>query len=212
MSLTGQEKQRELTPEGMYDAICLWVLDLGTHDDPYNRGKTKNKIFWSFELPTYRVTVDRDGVQKEVAGTQSRFLNNSLGKKADMRKLLESWRGQGFTAEELKGFKYKTLVGVPCQLLIKHVEKQDGSIKDEITDILKPSEAGKAMKPEGKLTYFDFDEDEPWPEHIPDGITKIAMESYDWKSKFGGTPASTGPVDGPLDGEPPVDDDDGMPF
>jgi hypothetical protein len=127
-----------------------------------------------------------------------------------MRKLLESWRGKAFSVEELAGFKYKKLVCCPCRLVIKHEAKQDGSIRDIIADILKPSEAAKALKPEGTPTYFDFDEDMEWPTHIPEGITKIAQESYDWKSKFGGGNPSGDP--GEREPAAAADDDDDLPF
>jgi hypothetical protein len=50
----------------------------------------------------------------------------SLGEKASLRKLLEQWRGQTFTAAELKAFSLKNLLGKPAMLTLIHKTSQAG--------------------------------------------------------------------------------------
>ena len=53
-------------------------------------------------------------------------LTRSVGERATLRKLLEQWRGQAFTAKELASFNLKNLLGKACLLTLVHKTSQAG--------------------------------------------------------------------------------------
>lgn len=110
--ITVSEKTGPQVPAGTHLALCYRVVDLGTQPDSGYGAKEKIVLF--FELPHERIVVD--GRERPMG--ISKFYTKSLGKKASLRKDLESWRGRPFTAEELTGFDMKKILGVGCQLQV----------------------------------------------------------------------------------------------
>lgn len=114
-----EEKTYEPIPTGMQQAVCAMVCDIGTHEGTYEgRPNIRHQIVVIWELD-----------EKNAEGRPfqaSKFYTLSLGEKANLRKDLESWRGQKFTADELKGFDLERLVGVNCFL---NVVENDGKTK-----------------------------------------------------------------------------------
>jgi len=104
-------------PAGVHVARCYRILDLGWHlsnfknEDGSDKYEHRVRIEW--ELPT-----------KKMGDGRPFSVNNrytlSLHKKANLRKHLESWRGQPFSKEDQRGFDISSLLGVPCQLQIIH--------------------------------------------------------------------------------------------
>ena len=93
------------TPEGLWPAVCVDVVDLGMQETPWGP-KQKVELYWEIE------ELDPKGVRFTVRTRYTASLND----KANLRKQLEAWRGRKFTAQELKGFDLEVLVGVNCQL------------------------------------------------------------------------------------------------
>ena len=107
--------------QGTYSARLCSLIDLGHHTSVWEgEEKTSHKILLTFEI-TDSENRRADGT----AHTISRRYTASLHPKAGLRKLLEAWRGRPFTADELKAFDLKTLLGVPCLVGIIHETKGD---------------------------------------------------------------------------------------
>ncbi|MCL1855872.1 MAG: hypothetical protein FWF86_09075, partial [Clostridia bacterium] len=73
-----------------------------------------------------------------------------------LRKMLQSWRGAAFTAEELQGFDLKKLLGAGCQLQLIHKTNERGvfAVVENIMALPKGT-----PKPEtGSVTFFDMDD------------------------------------------------------
>lgn len=102
---------------GLNNAVCCQLIDFGTQIKEWNGepvGKAK-RFFMGFEFPDF--TLDGDnGPYHPIWGFE---VTNCLGPKANLRKLLEGWRGRAFTKEELDGFDLSVLLGKGCQLLIQ---------------------------------------------------------------------------------------------
>lgn len=116
----GENKSFSPAPEGMTQACCVDVIDLGLMEVTY-QGKTKQQhkvnVVWQLS---------------ERRDDQKRFLvfkryTLSLADKANLRHDLESWRGKAFTDAELAGFDLEVLKGVNCVLNIQHRKSVDGS-------------------------------------------------------------------------------------
>ena len=117
--------QRQLPPAGTHLARCYAVCDLGTQLGEF-QGKPKKarkcRIF--FELPNEQAVFGEAGVKEPF--TVSKEFTLSLHKKAELRKVLEGWRGRPFTDEELDKFDVAKLVGAPAIITIGHEARKDG--------------------------------------------------------------------------------------
>jgi hypothetical protein len=111
-------------PAGIHQAVCCDVVDLGMVDGTYGAKHLVSLVFQVNE------PMD-DGRPFLVQGRYTLSLNE----KANLRKVLESWRGKPFNAEELKGFDLEKLIGVNGQVNIQHNEK-NGSTYANITAIV----------------------------------------------------------------------------
>ncbi len=108
-------------PPGSYPARLCALIDLGTQSTVWEgEQKTAHKVLLKFEITDQEARQD-DGS----AHTISRRFTASLHVKSALRKLLEAWRGKPFTADELRQFDLKVLVGMPCMVSVIHEAKGD---------------------------------------------------------------------------------------
>ena len=113
-----RESDRRFTPapEGLHPAACCDVLDLGMVDSAFG-AKPTAEIRWQLEI------VNPDTGARFVV---RRRFTASLAPKANLRKVLETWRGRRFTEKELQGFDLERLLGIACQVQIMHHVTDDG--------------------------------------------------------------------------------------
>jgi hypothetical protein len=141
---------------GAYAAVCSRVIDLGTQTTSYNgEEKSARKVLITWEVP--EVQVEWEGQVRPA--TISQTFTASLHEKASLRKVLESWRGRSFTADELKGFDTKNVLGAPCFLNIVHTEK-DGRTYANVAAVM-PLPKGMDRPSASALVNFDLDNYEP---------------------------------------------------
>lgn len=102
-------------PEGQFVAQCVDAIDLGERVKDYT-GRPKY-LAHECALVFRTGEVNEEGKPIDVA----RELTVSMGEKANLRKLLESWRGKQYTAEEADaGVPVDKLVGQHALLTIEH--------------------------------------------------------------------------------------------
>jgi len=118
MSIIAKDSKREYepAPEGLHQAVCVDVVDLGIVDGNFGP-RHKVRIYWQLEV--------KDETGKPFLVQKQYTL--SLNEKANLRKDLETWRGAKFRPEELQGFDLEKLIGVNCQVQLIH------NIRDEST-------------------------------------------------------------------------------
>lgn len=106
---------------GSYLARCYAIIDIGEH---FNKlyGNTSRKVIFMWELPTETITIDGEEKPRAISETYTMSFNE----KANMRKMLENWRGRAFTAEELAGFDLENVLKAPCMVSVVHRAKQNG--------------------------------------------------------------------------------------
>jgi len=122
----GESKIFNPAPEGLHQAVCVDVIDKGMRPTQWGE-KHKCQIRWQI------AELDPD--------TGKRFLviqtyTVSLNEKANLRQILESWRGKKFTEDELKSFDVETVVGSNCQLNLIHAAKDGGRIYANVKAIV----------------------------------------------------------------------------
>src|SRR5688572_13681182 len=113
-------------PEGLHQACCVDVVDLGLQKGQYGE-KFKIEIWWQVDLVN-----ERTGRRY----TLRKWYTNSLHEKANLRKDLECWRGRKFTEQELAGFDLEKLLGVNCQLQVIHNLSDEGTVYDNVQAIV----------------------------------------------------------------------------
>ena len=177
------ESKRELIPAGSHIARCYSMIHLGTITEQYkDEEKVQNKINVTFEVPgEMRVFNEDNGEQPMVIGKDYTL---SMHEKSNLRKDLESWRGQSFTEAEAKNFDVTKLLGVPCMLSVIHKTSKSGNDYAYIAGISglpKNVTCPKQINPTFEFNYDDkfstsFVED--LPEFLRDKI-KSSVEYKD---------------------------------
>jgi hypothetical protein len=135
-----------------------------------------------WELPNE--TFEVEGQQKPFI--VSKFYTNSLSEKANLRKDLESWRGQPFEVKELLGFDLMNVLGKPCILSIVHNE--DGKAKvSSVAKVMRGMECPPAVNQPDAFWIDEWNQEKF--DSFSDGIKKLILQSDECKDT--GRPAPT---------------------
>ena len=210
--------EREVLAAGMYQGVCYRYYDLGTHHVDYvYQGKhivgDNQKVHIAFEIPSERIVIEKDGREQDVPRVQSKEYNLTLGKKANLRKDLESWRGRNFTENELEGFHLDKILGKNAMLNIIHNDKGYPFIAsiNPLPRTMQPRDA------ENEVYGWSFTNDGPdqLPKDIPDWIRTKIESSMEWQAlsenPIGRFEPDNEPRQEPDDFGPPPDEDN-IPF
>jgi hypothetical protein len=203
---------RELIPVGNHFARCYRMLLLGTIEEEFEGNKVKNKkIMLSWELPT-ELRVFKKGDEEKPMTIHKEF-TASIGKRANLRKMIDSWRGKALTEEEAKFFDITKLLGKACLLNVIHkVGKKDPSkITEDIASVAPLVKGMPTYEAVNEVTYFNFTDkfDQALVEKLPDFVKNKIKSSDEWKEKMG--QAQPGITVTDTHTPPPVDDED-LPF
>lgn len=173
-----EQFKRELIPAGNHHAVCYGVIDLGTQAGEWKgTPNTKHEVMVCWEIPALTIEIEKEGVKMVMPKVKSRRFTLSLGEKANFYKMLVSWRGRAFTAEELAGFDIFNLIGANCLLNVIHVVKGENTY-DNITGA-SPLLAGMTkLAPKTDIwKYYIVEDQMNIPECIPDWIKEIIGKS-----------------------------------
>lgn len=175
---------RELTEAGNHVGYCIKMIEIGTTlENVMGTEKHLHKVNLTFELPLVtKVFEESKGPQPLVV---SKEFTLSMGEKANLRKMLESWRGSPFTEEQAKNFDITVLLGKPCMINLTHkASKKDPSIKyDEIsaiTPVPKGMTYPKQVNPSQELSYDKWDEE--LFKALPDFIKNKIVTTPEYKA------------------------------
>jgi len=182
----------QLPPTGAHVARCVQVIDLGTQKDTY-MGKPKiiRKVRIGWELPNEKAIFNEErGEEPFMCGADYTL---SLNERANLRHILESWRGKEFSAEELKGFDLKVLVGKACMVTILHkksASNKNYAVVTTVTPVPKGMEVPKATLP--KLSYdIEMGKNHVF-DQLPEWIQNKIKTSEEFNSEFAGPPKENG--------------------
>lgn len=173
-----KEKPKVLAPAGVHDARCIKIVDLGTqHSEKYD--SDTRQIRFEFELVDEKYVFDEDrGEQSFIVG---RNFSLNLGKKAHLRKNIESWIAKAL--KDNTEFDIGSLAGEPCQIQIVHTEKNaEGNQYANISNILPPPKKGKVARAENDIVVFDLDNfDKEVFNSLPEWMQEIIKKSAEYK-------------------------------
>lgn len=190
MSLTAKDSGGgSFTPvsPGMHLARCYRIIDLGTQKTEY-QGQIKHlqKVMIQFEVHGEDDNGNPLVTSKGEPMSISKNFTLSLAEKATLRKDLQAWRGRDFTAEELRGFELKNVLGAWAMIT---AAKSIGNNGKEYTNIVSinpvPASIKKAGLPNGfnAVAMFVIDDpDMPLFETFGDGLKAKIMASPEWRA------------------------------
>lgn len=160
-------------PEGPHPAICDMFVDFGLQETTGKyAGKIQHKVYFRWQIPSLRLSYEKDGVQIEGPMTIGAKFTLSLHEKAALRKILQSWRGRAFTPEELRKFDVTAVVGKPCLVSVSHAPKDGGGVYANVDNVMKLPAGMPAPVLEGEPLIYDadnmgtFEKLRPWMQEI----------------------------------------------
>lgn len=180
---TGTNTEFKQVPEGSHMARCFRVIDLGTQRWDYQGApQIGRKVLIAWEL--HGEADDGSPMTTDDGRPLSIFKKYtlSLGKKANLRADLESWRGRAFSEAELAGFDISQLLGAYCMVTVKHAKVGEKTYAN-VASVTKWPSALKGRQPEAvnDEQFFDVtDRDMEVFDALPEWIQKQIKESVEW--------------------------------
>jgi hypothetical protein len=142
MAILAKDNRKDFlpAPEGLHQAVCVDVVDLGLQETPWG-AKEKVEVRWQLEV----INPETD---KPFLAVKRYTL--SLNEKATLRHHLEAWRGKKFTTDELSGFDLEKLLGANAQVQIVHNVTDEGRTYSNVQAVVP---LGKGMVKMGMQEY-----------------------------------------------------------
>ena len=189
MAIILKRKETELPPKGTFPARCYQMIHIGTIKEKF-KGEEKycNKVRIGFELPTEQKIFDETKGEQPFVISQEYTL--SMGQKSKLKALLESWRGESFSKEEMKGFDITEMIGEPCLISISHKESESGSVYAQITSITQPMKGFDVPKLINDPVIVSFDSEDfiKQLEKLPDFLQEKIKSSKEYFELTGEIP------------------------
>lgn len=199
MPVAKQTKSFTPVPAGTHIARAVHCISLGTQP-AQGEFLATFKLMLAFEIPDEIVTNEMSKESRPMIVSKEYSL--SLGKKANLRRDLESWRGREFTAEELKGFAVEAVLDKPCMLNVIHKTSSTGNTYAVIAGI-SPLPKRVQCKPRvHDLLKFEVEDGtscQQWAK-IPEFVQAKIKQCEEWVHPAAAESAPTGNPD-PDDGE-----------
>lgn len=161
----------ENAPEGMHQAVCVDVHDLGMVETSYKgKPKVQRKVVIYWEI----AAIDSKGEQF----VPRKRYTGSLNEKSMLFKDLKTWRGKPFTPDEIKSFDVEKLINAPATLLISHEDKE-GTVYANVTAVAR-AEKGQELKSSGKWVRIkDRPTEKSGPGEIPPHLLGVPDDDSD---------------------------------
>lgn len=181
-------KQKTVFPPieaGAYPALCVGVVDLGTHYSQLYK-VSKPEVLFIFEFATERIEVDGEDKPRWLS---ARF-SATLGKNSKLLAFLDNWCGGIAQSEIEEGINLGKFVGMAGIANVKQDKKADGSIRNSVAAMSPLMKGFKKPVPENDLILFDIDDcissgDLTEFEKLPEWMRKIVEESEEWTAAHG---------------------------
>lgn len=171
-------------PGGTYMGVCIAVVDLGEQYEQFDKqkqGKYVDQCMFIFELPSERVEVDGEDKPRWIS---SKRLTQSLHERSKLASILESWRGQPLSEQDISdGFDLSDMLGQPAMLTVSLKERKDGTPCNHLTGVSGFPKGIPAPQPESDLVRFDADDPDAealskLPEWVQDIIAKSTQFAH----------------------------------
>lgn len=159
---TGGGDDFQLVTPGMHPAVCDMMVDLGLQEQKSQLygDSIKHQVYIRWQVPGERLEYEKDGVRVEGPMTIGAYYTNSLSEKANLRKILQGWRGKEFTKEEADKFDISVVLGKPCILNVIHKTGNDGKVRARIDSVGPLMKGLPVPSLEGEAILYDGGEED----------------------------------------------------
>lgn len=189
MAIILQKKQIELPPKGTFQARCYQMIQIGTIKEKF-KGQEKylSKVRIGFELPTELRVFDINKGEQPIVISQEYTL--SMSQKSKLKAMLESWRGETFSKDEMKGFDITEMIGEACLVTISYKESESGNIYAQVTGVTQPIKGMDIPKliNEPIVVAFDSEDFIDELEKLPDFLKEKIKSSQEYIELTGEIP------------------------
>jgi hypothetical protein len=156
----GGGKDFQKAPEGTHIARCVQMIQLGTIEKDFMGDKKRvNEVRITWELPNELTVFDSEKGEEPFVISETYTL--STGEKANLRKVIDAWRGKPLTEAEAKEFDVTVLLGKPCMINIGYrTSKSNGKEYANITSVMalpKGTSVPDQITPTKLLSFAEFD-------------------------------------------------------
>lgn len=176
---------RTLVSEGTHPARVIGFIHMGTAEDTYmGEVKKYNKIRLTFEFPE-ETHVFKEGEDAKPL-IHSQEYSFSMGKKSNLRPIVEGIIGTTLDDEEAYSFNFASLLNIPCLVSIKHGKSQKGATYVKIggtSKLMKGQTVKEAYNPITILTFQKWNEE--YFQSLPDFIKDKIKQSDEYKAMKG---------------------------
>lgn len=173
-------KDFQNVPQGNHVAVCYRVIDLGTQRGEYmGKENHRHKILISWEIPDEKMDDGRPF-------TIGQKFTWSTSEMANLRQVLESWRGKAFEEKDFGpgGFDIMNVIGVGCMLNVVHATK-GGKTYANIASVAKLPKGMTAPAPSNPRNYVWLSKEEFIEknfESLSDGLKQMIQASPEYKA------------------------------
>lgn len=171
----------ELPPKGTFPARCYQMIQIGTIKEQFKgEDKLLSKVRIGFELPTEQKIFDKEKGEQPFVISQEYTL--SMSQKSKLKAVLESWRGEPFSKEEMKGFDITEMIGEPCFISIAHKESEGGNMYAQIISVTQPIKGMDIPKLINDPVVISFDSEDfiSELEKLPDFLQEKIKSSKEY--------------------------------
>ncbi len=134
---------------GSHAAVCDMVVVLGLQPGSAQYPKPRTKLYIRWQVPSERTDDDKP----MVIGAS---LTASMNEKAQLRKILEGWRGKDFTDEEASQFDVSSCLGKACMISVVEGES-GGKTYANVANVSKLPKGMEVPVVEGDMVLFRND-------------------------------------------------------
>jgi hypothetical protein len=183
---------RELIEPGLHVARCYKMIEVGTVQEEMvingrKEVKTLKKVRIGWEFPEMLKVFD------EKKGPQPLVIDNeytlSMGSKANIRKMMESWRGKPYTDQEAVKVDITKMLTQPCMINLTHKQATSGKVYEQISSVVqmpKSMVCPPQVNPTFNLSYDTWNQD--MFDGLPEFIKNKMQTSLEYKKMFNNTP------------------------
>jgi len=164
-------------PEGVYVAVVVGIFDVGTHhSDKF--GNDQRKLVLTFETPTERMEIERDGEKLDLPRRISKRYTLSMNEKSNLRREINAIEGHALTDAEAEVYDVFTLAGRACQIQVTQTER-DGKVYGNVGAVmaLPKGTPTPAIDEEPILFTVEGCDGQTFPENMPGWIVELAQQS-----------------------------------
>jgi len=165
MSFVLQSKENNTPEEGVVQAVCTGIYDLGTQLNTFNN-KEQRKVMIEWEIQ------GENGVQYVYKSYTASLYSN-----ATLTKDLTSWIGEIKNSLDLED-----LLGRNAQLMIKKAEV-NGKTYTKVASIMGLPKGMKPIKPLKEVVVYHLS-DGAFPAGMPEWIKKIVQKSKEYQAMY----------------------------